>query len=100
MVEGGTGIGDGKRQIKGSTAESVGVRVEDKDGDGRKGREVIRQLNPSPLAAALEAGFSAGELDEDAPHGFGSRPKEVTASLEVLFPDPPQVCLVDQDRGL
>jgi hypothetical protein len=62
----------------------------------------MTRLTPT-LAAALETGFAAGVLDEEAAHGLGGGGEELAAAVPVSvgrLADQAQVRLVDQRRGL
>jgi hypothetical protein len=60
----------------------------------------VLEGNTLPPAAVLVGLLAAGVLDEDAPHGLGRRGEEVTASVEAVIPDQPQVRFVDQGGSI
>src|SRR5262249_29689587 len=51
---------------------------------------------PAPLVCT----FGAGVIDEDSAHGLGRGPHEVSAAVEALVADQPQVRFVNQRGGL
>ncbi len=61
------------------------------------------EINPAGASASLERAPLACPFDEDPPHPFGCRGEEVAAAipaLNLVHVDQPDVCVVDQRRGL
>jgi len=67
------------------------------------------ERDATALATAFDGPFRAGLIDQDAPHGLGSRSEEMTFALPLRFRHPgltfrarnqAQVGLVDQGRCL
>lgn len=61
---------------------------------------MFRQLDPRPIAAALVGGLAASVLDEDTAHGLGRSGEEMTAVVEPLVSDEPQVGFVNERGGV
>jgi hypothetical protein len=81
MVEGESGIGDGKRQIKGPTAESAGVRAENKDGLDEEGPGGHPATQPYASRSGLFGGRTrrgCGARVRQSPQG--NAPKTCNAS--------------------
>ena len=48
---------------------------------------IINKIHPLKVTASFESSLLASILDEDPPHGFGSRTKEMSTTVPVsLFP--------------
>ena len=55
------------------------------------------------IAAVLGASLTAGVVDQDSAHSLGRRGKEMPPAVPILAAlgiKQPEVCLVDQGRGL
>jgi len=61
---------------------------------------LIEEFEPDSAAGSLEPIAIAGVVDQDPPHGLGSGGEEVSAAVELLVADQPQVRLVDECGGV
>ena len=60
----------------------------------------IEQLDPDTATAPFLSIPITGVIDQDAAHGFGRGGKEVASAVELLLPDQPQICFVNECRGI
>lgn len=74
------------------------VQRQDEIGILRHGARPVKKFEPLAAAGSFQSVSVSCVIDENSPHRFRRRAKEVSAPVEALAPDQAKVRLVDQAR--